>query len=566
MGVLDFLFQGSPPASVTTYGETTSNVPTWYSDYTQGLISKANAIAAEPYQPYSQARIAPLDYAQNKAYENTLGLSDTYQPLMNQAQSAIYNAGAGSALSAAQPYINQALQYNPYTAATPMLGEAGSYLRQQVGDTSALAQPYFNQANLLTGQAMQSAASQATPYFNQANAYTQQGAGGTAGLAVPYLQQASQGTTAAGSANTAALAQPYMSQAAQLSGQGAQTGLGGIQDYMNPYTENVVNRIGALASRNLRENLLPNIQDQAIRSGTFGGSRSGEAIGRALRDTQESTLAQQTAALQQGYTQAGQQLQADRARQLQAAQQQAAFGQQAAGLSAADFQRMLSASGQQAQIGQSLAGLSSADQQRLLAAGQQSAAMGQAAAGLTGADYQRMLAGAQQQAAMGQSAAGLEGADLARYGQAGAQLGALGQMYGTLAGQAGTQNLQAAQQAGALSGQDFARMLQAGQAMGALGQQTQQMGLQNIGALEAAGAGQQQQTQRSLDQAYQDFLNQREYDRNNIAFLNAAVRGMTVPTSTTTTSTGPASVYQPSPLSQFGSALATGYGLKKLIG
>lgn len=519
MSVLDFLFQGSPPASVTTYGETTSNVPTWYSDYTQGLISKANAIAAEPYQPYSQARIAPLDYAQNKAYSNTLNLSGTYEPMLNQAQNAIYNAGAGSALSTAQPYINQALQYNPYSAASPMLGEAGNYLRQQVGDTSALSQPYFNQANQLTSQATQSAA----------------------GLAQPYLNQAALGTAQAGSANTAGLAQPYMQQAAQLSGQGAQAGLGGIEDYMNPYTDQVVNRIGALASRNLRENLLPNIQDQAIRSGTFGGSRSGEAIGRALRDTQESTLAQQSAALQSGYTQAGQQLQADRARQLQAAQQQAGFGQQMAGLSAADQARLLQASGQMANIGQT-------------------------SAGLTAADYQRMLAGAQQQAAMGQSAAGLEGADLARYGQAGAQLGALGQMYGQLAGQAGTQNLQAAQQAGTLSGQDLSRTLQAGQAMGALGQQTQQMGLQNIGALEAAGAGQQQQTQRSLDQAYQDFLNQREYERNNIAFLNAAVRGMTVPTSTTTSSTGPASVYQPSPLSQFGSALATGYGLKKLIG
>jgi hypothetical protein len=177
-----------------------------------------------------------------------------------------------------------------------------------------------------------------------------------------------------------------------------------------------------------------------------------------------------------------------------------------------------------------------------------------------------MLAGAGQQAAMGQSAAGLEGADLARYGQAGAQMGALGQMQGNLAGAAGTQQLQAAQQMGTLSGQDFARQLQSGQAMGALGQQTQQMGMQNIGALEAAGAGQQQQTQRSLDQAYQDFMNQREYDRNNIAFLNASVRGMTVPTSTTSTSTGPASVYQPSPLSQFGSALASGYGLSKMFG
>jgi len=518
MGVLDFLFQGNPPPSVQTYGETTSNVPKWYSDYTQGLISKANAIAAEPYQPYSQPRIAAYDPLQTEAYNKTSQLAGTYQPMMDQSKAAIYNAGAGSSVGAAQPYINQALQYNPATAAAGAIGQAGSLIGQSYGDASALAQPYFNQANQ----------------------YTQQGAQGTAALAQPYLNQAAMGTAVAGGANTAALANPYMQQASQLSGQGAQTGLGGIQDYMNPYQDQVVNRIGELGARNLRENLLPNIQDQAIRAGTFGGSRSGEAIGRALRDTQESTLAQQSAALQSGYTQAGSQLQADRARQLQAAQQQAGFGQQAAGMSAADYQRMLAASGQQAQIGQSMAGLASADQQRLLAAGQ-------------------------QQAAMGQSAAGLEGADLARYGQAGAAMGALGQMQGNLAGAAGTQNLQAAQQMGALSNQDFARMLQSGQAMGALGQQTQQMGMQNIGALEAAGAGQQQQTQRSYDQAYQDFLNQKEYDRNNIGFLNAAVRGMTVPTSTTSTSTGPASVYQPSPLSQFGSALASGYGLSKIF-
>jgi hypothetical protein len=519
MGVLDFLFQGAPPPSVTTYGETTSNVPAWYSDYTQGLISKANSIAAEPYQPYSQARIAAFDPLQQQAYTNTANLSGTYQPMMDQSKNAIYNAGAGSSLTAAQPYITQALQYNPYNAASGTLNTAGSLIGQSYGDTSALAQPYFSQANQ----------------------YTQQGAQGTAGLATPYLQQAALGTAVAGSANTAGQATPYMQQASQLSGQGAQTGLGGIQDYMNPYQDQVVNRIGELAGRNLKENLLPSINDRAIQSGTFGGSRSGEAIGRALRDTQESTLAQQSAALQSGYTQAGQQLQADRARQLQAAQQQAGFGQQAANLSAADYQRMLSASGQQAQIGQSMAGLASADQQRLLAAGQ-------------------------QQAAMGQSAAGLEGADLARYGQAGQSMGALGQMYGNLAGAAGTQNLQAAQQMGTLSNQDYARMLQSGQAMGALGQQTQQMGMQNIAALEAAGAGQQQQTQRSLDQAYQDFLNQREYDRNNIAFLNASVRGLTVPTSTTSTSNGPASVYQPSPLAQFGSTLASGYGLSKLFG
>ena len=46
--VTDFLFEGKPPKSVTTYGQTIENVPKWMSDYTQGLIARANAAAAEP--------------------------------------------------------------------------------------------------------------------------------------------------------------------------------------------------------------------------------------------------------------------------------------------------------------------------------------------------------------------------------------------------------------------------------------------------------------------------------------------------------------------------------------
>ena len=205
-------------------------MPTWYSDYTQGLISRANAIAAEPYQAYTNPRIAALDPAQNAAYRSALGLEQQYAPTINSALQFAQQGGQGSALQSADPYFQQALGYNPFTSASPLLGEAAQNIRQQVGDTSALAQPYLQQA-------------------------------------------------------------------AQMTGQAGQTGLAGIQDYMNPYQEQVVNRIGSLAERNLRENLLPTIQDKAIQSGQFGGSRQGEAIGRALRDTQESALAQQAQAL-----------------------------------------------------------------------------------------------------------------------------------------------------------------------------------------------------------------------------------------------------------------------------
>jgi len=515
MGALDFLFQGSPPPSVTTYGETTTDLPAWYSDYTQGLISRANAIAAEPYRAYGDQRIASLDPGQTAAYNKTFDLEGTYAPTMTSAISSATQGGQGSALNQALPYLQQAQGYNPYAASAPVLGEASNLLRQQVGNTAGLAQPYFNQASALTGIGTQ----------------------GTAALASPYMQQASLGTAISGAADTAGLANPYMQQASQLANRGAETGVGGIEEYLNPYQEQVIERIGKLGQRNLRENLLPEIQDRAITAGQFGGSRQGEAMGRAMRDIQESTLAAQSQALQQGYGQAAQRQAEDRARQLQAAQQQAQFGQQAAQLSSADYQRLLSAAGQQAAIGQSMAGL-------------------------TSADYQRMLAGAQQQAAMGQAASGLAGADLARYGQAGAQLGALGQVYGNMAGATAQQLANLGQQAGTFAGQDYTRQLQAAQQLGTLGQMQQAMGLQNIGALEAAGQMQQQQQQRNLDQAYADFLSQRDYDRNNIAFLNAAIRGLEIPTSTSTTSTGPGSVYQPSPLSQLAQGAATYYGFK----
>jgi len=82
------------------------------------------------------------------------------------------------------------------------------------------------------------------------------------------------------------------------------------QQYMNPYNEAVTNNIGRLASRNLTENILPQVNDQFIRSGAYGssgrpGSRSHEDItGRAIRDTQQVVADEQNKALQKGYSEA----------------------------------------------------------------------------------------------------------------------------------------------------------------------------------------------------------------------------------------------------------------------
>jgi hypothetical protein len=324
MAVLDFLFEGSPPKSVTTYGETSSDTPAWYNDYTQGLISKANAIAAEPYRAYTGPRVAGFTDLQKQAYAKVPGAAASYQPYLGGASSQLSQAASGSALDAAQQYFNPA----------------------------------------------------------------------------------------------------------------SQTGLKGINEYMNPYTSNVVDRLGQLSKRQLEENIMPSIQNQFIAGGSFGGSRSGEAMGRAVRDLGESTLAAQSQALERGYSQSAQQLQQDLNR-----------------------------------------------------------------------------------------------------------LAQMGQVSGTL------------------SQGDLNRRLAAGEQFGKLGALSQTLGLNEIAALESAGATQQALNQQNLDVAYQDFARQRDYPRDMISFLNAAVRGLEIPTTTYREEYGPAAAYQPSPLSQIAQGAATAYGL-----
>jgi hypothetical protein len=123
-----------------------------------------------------------------------------------------------------------------------------------------------------------------------------------------------------------------------------------------------------------------------------------------------------------------------------------------------------------------------------------------------------------------------------------------------------------AQTTGQLAGQQQGALLQGGAQMGALGQAQQALGLQGAAALDTIGQEQQGQNQKNLDLAYQDFQNQTQYPRQTIDWMSSVIRGLPAPVSTTTSSTGPANVYQPSPLNQLGS-LGTGLaGLAELLG
>lgn len=290
MSVMDFLFDGQPPAPTTTYGATSTELPRWYSEYTQGVLGRAAALGNEPYQAYGGPRIAGLTPDQQAAIDRTRSTAGQYQPLINQA-SGLTQAAAGA----------------------------------------------------------------------------------------QFPDQAGR--------------------------------------YMSPYITNVTDRAAQLTQRALNEQLLPGLE--RVFGGAGQDARSSayrRMADRGVRDLSEGLQAQNLAALDQGYGRAGE---------------------------------------------------------------------------MFGEDQRRALTGA-----------------------------------------------------GQLSG-----LAQTGQAMN----------LRDAAALEAAGRTQQDQTQRSLDLAYQDFSNQRDYPRQQIDWMNAIGRGQNTGQMNATTDVGPAEIYGPSPLAQIAS-IASGVG------
>jgi hypothetical protein len=215
-------------------------------------------------------------------------------------------------------------------------------------------------------------------------------------------------------------AAPFLTASSALGLGSAQSAAPLAAAYMNPFNEAVTSQIARLGARNLQENLLPAISDQFIRAGQFGGSRMGEFGARALRDTQESILAQQAQALQAGYGQALGASQADLARQLQVAAQQAQLGSTAGGMTQAQQQALMQGAqqyaglGQQAgaatqqygsalqNIGQGIGSLSLNEAQRQQSALAQLAELGRSQQGLVAQDAAAMEAIGQAQQAQKQ--------------------------------------------------------------------------------------------------------------------------------------------------------------------
>lgn len=108
MGALDFLFEGSPPPSTTTYGTTVENMPQWLSDYTQALIARANMVAAEPYQAFQGPRVAGFTDDQTNAFDVIRNNIGNWQDEFDASKTA-----TGGALTQTMPYFSAAAQSTP---------------------------------------------------------------------------------------------------------------------------------------------------------------------------------------------------------------------------------------------------------------------------------------------------------------------------------------------------------------------------------------------------------------------------------------------------------------------
>ena len=297
---------------------------------------------------------------------------------------------------------------------------------------------------------------------------------------------------------------------------------------------------------------------QALLANQQAGMQTGQFNSQMGYNTnlQNAQLAQQAALSNQSLKgQYGlQQGQFNQAASMQDAQlaQQAALANQQAGLTvgqqnlAANLQTQQLGSGQsmQAQLANQQAGLTAqqaAEQSKQFGANQgMTSAQMAAQYGLAGqqAAEQSKQFGANQGMTSAQMAA--------QYGLAGQQAAEQSKQFGANYGMQGLQTgLSASGQLGGLGAQQFQQGLDVNQLQAAYGAQKQAMG------------------QQGLNQAYQDYQNQREYPQQQLSNMANMMRGL--PIGSTTNYTGTQNPGSPSFGQMLGSAGAAAYGLKQFF-
>lgn len=142
-------------------------------------------------------------------------------------------------------------------------------------------------------------------------------------LVAPLTEMQKTGYAAVPAAATAY--QPGLTAAGLTAEKAAGVDQGDVNQFMNPYTHNVVDEMARLSQQNVQRNLLPTLKAGFVGSGGLGSQRYATALGQGLADTQANLTGQQYGALSSGYKSAVDQAIANAQLQNQAAQTEAAI-------------------------------------------------------------------------------------------------------------------------------------------------------------------------------------------------------------------------------------------------
>jgi hypothetical protein len=200
-GALGFLTNNQIPGQTQQESQSSSSLPSWYTDYTQNYLNSVAQWGAAGYQPYQGPQVAGLSAETNQA-------------------------GWGSTQNAAQAQSNTQ--------------NAQGLVNQGVGQVQASVAP------------------------------------GTGGLSA---------------------AQPYLSSAATPTSST-------VQNYMNPYNQNVTDAIAQAGASNFQNNIMPALKSSQIAAGNItGNSTEGANLAQNAALTEQQAVSQaQSGALQAGYT------------------------------------------------------------------------------------------------------------------------------------------------------------------------------------------------------------------------------------------------------------------------
>ena len=137
-----------------------------------------------------------------------------------------------------------------------------------------------------------------------------------------------------------------------LTASGATPATSMVNQYMDPYMQNVVNEMGRLQNRAIQENFLPNLRAGAAGTGQFGSQRAAQVAGQSLRDLQSDLLGRQYTALSEGDTGALGAAQKDLERQSLAGQALGQLGQIQQGMGTTGLKTLTELGGMEQALGQ----------------------------------------------------------------------------------------------------------------------------------------------------------------------------------------------------------------------